>query len=201
MREVVQELSVEAKKIREALGQEKIIWALVVDDNLIDRMLRKRNLESIGCTVEFAESGENALELVRKKLESGEVYRFVCCDYHMGNGKTGAQVVCDLKQFKEYEATIIWCVTTQVEQMQREISEGLDANGNSDLFDTLRFTSKDPYVEGRKFSAPVTAGEKAAADPLTETLLQGSHDSTRRHSAPPRVGSLVERCLPNCSIQ
>jgi len=201
MKEVLLELGVKAKETLDA-SDIKIIWALVIDDNVFDRGLRKRNFESMGCKVDVAECGEAAIERIQSRRELGEaVYAFISCDYEMGTDKkTGAQTVCDIKKIKEYEETIIWCMSSKIEQMRREIFEGLDANGQSDLFTTLRFTNKDPKAEIRKRSLPVTANEIAAVDPLTETLLEGSHGSTRRHSAPPQVESQVEKCLPKCSI-
>jgi two-component system chemotaxis response regulator CheY len=55
---------------------------LIVDDELISRLLLKRALQAFG-RVEVVATGTEALDAVREALDAGQPYTLVALDYHL----------------------------------------------------------------------------------------------------------------------
>ena len=60
-----------------------LLHVLVVDDSLTNRKLCQRLLERSGHTTEGASNGQEAVEMVRKSMETGKYYDSILLDYEM----------------------------------------------------------------------------------------------------------------------
>lgn len=174
----IQEAMIELKKIAENEFRGEALSGLAVDDEVVCRRVRCKNLISLGCTsVDAADSGEAAIEFIK----SGN-YHFVFCDFNLSKEptkKNGAEVVCALKKLENAEKTLVLCVTSQVDQMRREIISGLEQMGKLHLLSTIRFANKSTELveQRRKLSLPAN---------LTESSNEGDKSSENNKSPLPR---------------
>jgi CheY-like chemotaxis protein len=105
------------------LGPGESVRALVVDDVATNRDILERMLQRIGVTVDSAESGERALEMVRINRPD-----IVFMDIRMPGGLDGTETMLKLLEEHGQDAMKIVAVTASVFQHQRDkfLEEGFD---------------------------------------------------------------------------
>ena len=111
----------EAYVKREEMNEELLepLSVLVVEDDEITQQFIQRTLEKF-CTIEVAETGEQAMELVR-----ANTYDCILMDIHLGRGKSGVMVTKEIRSLPQYTTTPILAVTAFAMEGDRE--EFIDA--------------------------------------------------------------------------
>ncbi len=98
---------------------------LIVDDNITNLTMLKATLESWGCHVTTAESGSEALKLMRISVEAGRAFDLVLLDVQMPNmdGIQVAQIIHDDESYGQPPVVLASSLGTRGEMAQnRELS-------------------------------------------------------------------------------
>lgn len=108
---------------------------LVVDDYLINRKIVKGMLEKMGITVDQAETGEEAIEMLQK-----ENYAMVLMDVHMP-GMGGLSATKKIRELEDEKKRTIPVIAITASVLQRDIEEC--KNAGMDDFIAKPFTRKE----------------------------------------------------------
>ncbi|MGB0750106.1 MAG: response regulator [Magnetospiraceae bacterium] len=92
---------------------------LVVDDNAVSRDVLRRILKSWDISAAAVDSGQKALEIIRKSQRSGKPVEAVVLDYHMPD-MTGGEVIKQLRADPETADTLIIMASSEPESEYRK---------------------------------------------------------------------------------
>jgi len=122
------------------------VRALVIDDSPIDRLLRARVLQNVGCdSVDVVESGEAALQQISTMAAQKISYHIIACDYDLSgdaNKLNGAKCVLLFRGMPQCKDVLIWCISARIENMKMEIDDGLALLPKPFFSQEILFTAK-----------------------------------------------------------
>lgn len=115
------------------LKRDDIMRILIAEDNLTNRRLMLKYLESLG-KCDTVEDGEKAVESVRQSLEQGRPYELICMDVMMPN-MDGHEAVVEIRRLEQEmhlaeKDRVKVIMTTAVDSARSfKIAETAGANG------------------------------------------------------------------------
>src|SRR5215211_7392877 len=113
-----------------SLGPSNLLEAriLVVDDNQINRVVLKKNVEALGCRVDAVTSGAKALESLRNAHRAGDPYHVVLLDMQMP-GMDGEQTARGIKSDPAVKDVKILILTSMGQRGDAARLEALGCSG------------------------------------------------------------------------
>lgn len=144
---------------------------LVIDDFADMRSMMRRTVESFkGLAVELARDGDEALEKM-----GATKFDLVLCDYNLGDGKDGQQILEEAKHRKYISSTTIWMMVT-AETTVEMVMGALEYKPDDYL--TKPFTKQEFAVRVMKIQA-----RKAELRDILAARDSGAYDKALEHVA------------------
>ncbi|MFU8787617.1 MAG: response regulator [Methylobacter sp.] len=157
---------------------------LVIEDQAIIRETIKHTLYSLGVR-HIVEAGTGINGVVEMRRESFDI---VLCDYNLGEGKNGQQVLEEAKHFKLLPFNAVFIMIT-VEQSKNMVLSALDCKPDDYLikpFNRLQLSTRIERCIARKehlacIEQEIEAGNVCQAIRNCETLLEQGDKKTHLH--------------------
>lgn len=99
---------------------------LVVDDNHLSREIALEVLSAYGVKVEFAISGENAIQLIKRRKENDELYDIILLDISL-IGINGYQTADKIREIPGYEKDKVKIVGLSASPVNEELAKSFNA--------------------------------------------------------------------------
>ncbi|MGN7613843.1 response regulator [Magnetococcales bacterium HHB-1] len=150
------------------------INVLVVDDSEIARTFLRQTLESFSCRVYTVDSGEAALETVRKNAEENKKFDLILMDWRM-KGMDGIEAARVIKtdQTLSSPPTIIMVSSFCREEIQEcAINSGIDAFLAKPLTPSILINTLNQILAPQE--APLKKRKKTKEEPFNLKAIQGA---------------------------
>ncbi len=160
-------LKLSGRGARKERGELAGLRALVVDDDPVAREHEQLVAAAVGIQADTAESGAEALRLIKEKRVAGQGYQLVLTDFLMP-GMDGVAFTRELRKLDSGETAVILLTGYDWEDKQEEaLAAGVDAISSKPLFaDSLAHIVQSILLRRGQEESPAAAPEASAAAAL-----------------------------------